>query len=644
MNKNNFDTYKTPLPLKYYTNVVYTHGKLFIRGIDDNGDRRSFYSDFTPSVCVPLTMNYHKYAHDIIETNPKDYRDFITNEPLVKLTFRNIYTTNRFVRDNMTVSTNQFGKRVIDTKVHTSPSNMFVSEYIATNFKGDCHVGSDKLRVVTIDIETEVGHRFTGDGDSEVMIRNTTTGDVKNVSIAMYEDLYNDGNWEVAIPNSTTYVPYEQHPYRFVGNFPDPLVADEKVTLITIKDINSNRIDTWGYHDFVNNREQVHYHQCNDEVELLNSFLEFWTSNYPDAMTGWNTAVFDNTYLAKRIENVLGTQSMNLLSPIGEVEFKQVDHNEYGKAVVETSWKGVANLDYLKLYKKFTYGKRESYKLDAIAEDEIGIRKVPNPTGGSFKEFYSGKFDVLTKPAEDDDPIKKAGYVRTLLRRKAREDPSYIDKFYQIDRQVVQMCRQRFIEYNIRDVELVDKIDKKQRFVDLIMTVAYLSHCNYENVFSPVQTWDYTIYNTLLETNRVIPIKRGGEKSEKFPGAYVKSPLVGKHEFCESFDLDSLYPHILMQYNISPETIIRDPIGKPVVYPIDLEHLINKTQDMSFAYQHDYSVASSGVCFTKEKWGLIPSLCDSMYAQRKAIKKEYLNNKALHEQVVEQLRKRGLIQ
>ena len=109
-----------------------------------------------------------------------------------------------------------------------------------------------------------------------------------------------------------------------------------------------------------------------------------------------------------------------------------------------------------------------------------------------------------------------------------------MEKFRKLDDKIVKMCKQLFIEYNIRDVELVDKIDKKQHFLDLIMTIAYLAKCNYENVFSPVQTWDYTIYNALLKDNVVIPIKKGGEKTEKFPGAYVKAPLIGKHEYCES--------------------------------------------------------------------------------------------------------------
>lgn len=641
----NFDYYKFPIELATYTNVQYIRGKLFVRGIDNQGARRTFYCDWTPTVWVPLEFSYKNYSNDIEQTSVNEYSDFITGAPLVQLKFKSIYGCNQFVRENTKTSKNQFGKFVRETSVHTSPSNMFVSDYISHAFAHDCHVASDKLRILTFDIETEVGHRADGTDDSIVTIRNKTTQETKQVTIQTFEDLYNDHNWELFDQSMNTWVEYTKHPYQFIGNFPDPLDASEKVTLITVKDINSNKIDTWGYYDFNNERKDVTYHKCNDEVELLSSFVEFIANDYPDGLVSWNGSVFDCTYLAVRIKNVLGEQYANRLSPCQQINFKQVDHNEYGQTITETTWVGIADLDYLKLYKKFTPGKRESYKLDSVAEDEIGIKKVPNPTGGSFKDFYSGKFDVQMKPDEQDDIIKKLGYARTVLRKKIRAsnyNSQLIEQFNKLDRKIVDLCTQRFIEYNIRDVELVDQIDKKRKYIDLLMTIAYLAHCNFENVFSPVQTWDYMIYNELLKRKQVIPVKHGGEKSEKFPGAYVKEPLVGKHEYCISFDLDSLYPHILMQYNISPESIVRTPDHKPVVYPIDLDSLVNKTQNMDFAKQHDYSVAASGVCFIRNKWGLVPQLCSQMYADRKVIKRNSLTYENEHEKIVEELRRRGI--
>ena len=523
--------YRTPIPLKCYTYVGYSHGKLFIRGIDNDGNRVMFYSDYQPIVWVPLQFNYNEYKQDIVDVEFNKWHMLIDNVPLVGLRFKSIYACNQFVRKNTKVTRNQFGAYVKETKVHTSPSNMYVSQYIAENFPGQLHLSSKDLRILTYDIETEIGHRDVRD-DSIVMIKHNETNETRSVTIAMFEDIFNDGHWK--LQNGNQWVEYDEHPYAFKGNFPDPMEANERITLITVKDINNNRIDTWGYEDFVNNRQDVVYHQCKDEPELLQSFVDFIQSDYPDAASGWNTSVFDNTYVANRIKRVLGEETMKLLSPIREVNFKQVDHNEYGKAIIETSWLGVADLDYLRLYKKFTYGGRESYKLDAIAESEIKIKKIENPTGGNFKDFYSGKFDIRSKPTESDNDIRKLGFIRTQMRKAVRQDETLMEKFRKLDDKIVKMCKQLFIEYNIRDVELVDKIDKKQHFLDLIMTIAYLAKCNYENVFSPVQTWDYTIYNALLKDNIVIPIKKGGEKTEKFPGAYVKAPLIGKHEYCES--------------------------------------------------------------------------------------------------------------
>ena len=633
--------YKQPPHLKCYTYVAYSHGKLFVRGIDDNNRRVMFYSDYQPTVWVPLEFNYTDYKQDIVDVQFNKWKTLIDEKPLVGLTFKSIYACNQFIRQNTNVSRNQFGSIVRETKIHTSPSNHIVSQYIAENFPGELHLNAEQLRILSYDIETEVGHRIVSD-DTIVKIRNQNTSAVKQVTIGDFEDLYNDGNWLIWNDNISNWVKYDDHPFHFVGNFPDPLKADERIILITVKDINNNRIDTWGLNEFNNKRDDVVYHQCKDETQLLNEFIDFIVADYPDAITGWNTSVFDNTYVATRIKLILGEEKMKLLSPIREINFKQVEHNEFGKSIVETSWFGISDLDYLRLYKKYTYGNRESYKLDAIAESEIKVKKVPNPIDGSFKEFYSGKFDVRTKPSQDDNEIKKLGWIRTQLRRQFIQDETVINKFKAVDQKVVQMCKQLFIEYNIRDVELVDKIDKKQKFITLAMTIAYLAHCNYEDVFSPVKTWDYTIYNTLLVDNVVIPIKKGGEKSEKFPGAYVKEPLKGKHEFCESFDLDSLYPHILMEYNISSDTLIKDKLGNPVIYPVDLESLINKTQDMSFAKQHDYSVAATGVCFSKKKQGVIPRLCEEFYANRKATKKKMLFVKNEHEKIVEELRKRGV--
>lgn len=965
--------------IKYYTNVSYSKNKLHIRGFDDNGNSVCFDADYQPTVWVPLNFNLSNWKREISSLEHHKWKCLIDDEPLVGVKLKNIAAARYFVQKNISVVPSVNGTINRTTNVHTAPNNMFVSQYIAENFPGDCHISANKLKIYTYDIETEIGHRNVDD-DSEITCRTKANDDEtsvtkqsiqqKTMTIAEFETMPDNDKFELLDASTGMWVDYKDHPYRYIGGFPDPNKAEEKITLITVKDINSNKIDTWGLEEFVNNRpDVVTYHRFSNEKDLLQDFVDFIAADYPHAMTGWNClakdssiwkndcivplsdikvgdqlftssvvrksdvtnkrgyelkltyngnivcskdhifpcyvfkpdqridfsignvhdltveqikrakdqgnvvfvcvskhennnedatyrdlikccpqryieldwtlfddnqnkidtaerlvdyvtthdsitvkfniqrtinfdlnqpisedfchllgliytdgtyykitggklarqeyafynnqidiinkvdqvrstwktkskdkttfkhtadrkgcyqvrfansnvfgllkpliydqtkksfdlcglsrlsrkqflaflaglidgdgcvvnrygsnndnkyfninwcnfdgdcanlkqlllwngilashntptnvqlfarhnsmfqrdlelwhpeklnrllnsdtrdvvphciteahqveireddqhyfirvldiadtnqliemldietdthyfycngvkthncSAFDNTYVANRVKNVLGVEQMNRLSPYGEIEFKQVEANEFGNTVTETTWKGISNLDYLKLYKKFTYGQKDSYKLDAIAEFEIGIKKVENPTGGSFKDFYTGSFDVRTKPEESDNQIRKLGYIRTQLHDSLKTHPENRSKYQLIDAKIKKMCKQLFIEYNIRDVELVDKIDAKQKFLDLIMTIAYYAHCNYEDVFSPVRTWDYIIFNHLNQSNTVIPIKKNASKSEKFPGAYVKSPLVGKHEFCESFDLDSL--------------------------------------------------------------------------------------------------------
>ena len=371
---------------------------------------------------------------------------------------------------------------------------------------------------------------------------------------------------------------------------------------------------------------------------------------YTQAIKTHNCSAFDNTYVARRVKKVLGEQLMNKLSPFGQIDFKVVPSSGFGTDVIETSWSGIATLDYLKMYKTFKPGVKESYKLDAIASDEIKAHKIANPTGGTFKDFYTGVFDVRGTINPDDHQIRKLGYQRTKMHDQILKnnlnnvvDQQLNDQFEKLNAEIIDMCQQLFVRYNIRDVELIDQLDEKLRFVDLVMTIAYASNCNYEDVFSKTRTWDNILYNHINSLDCVIPMKGNASKDQKYAGAYVKSPLVGKHDFCMSYDLDSLYPHLIMEYNISPETLVRDKNGNPVICNVDLDSLVHKQQDMSFAKQVDYSVCSSGVCFKRERQGLLPFMCDKFYKERKANKKKMLHYKSEHEKVVEEMRKRKLI-
>lgn len=355
--------------------------------------------------------------------------------------------------------------------------------------------------------------------------------------------------------------------------FPEPALANEVIQLITVKDTRHKKVVTWGLREFNNDLPHVEYRLFSSEQSLMRDFIGWWQHNCPDAVTGWNSSLFDLTYLYNRMCRVVGDTMANRLSPWNQVRQSEVDFG--GRKAIKTHIAGVASLDYLDLYKKFTYTNQESYKLDHIAFVELGERKLENP-GKTFKEFYTDHWDT-------------------------------------------------FVRYNIHDVELVDKLDDKMKLMDLALTLAYAAKVNYEDVFGPVKTWDIIIYNYLNDQKVVVPRRKDGTKSQAFEGAYVKDPLVGKHNWAISFDLNSLYPHLIMQYNMSPETITDLRLNTSV------ERLLKKEVDLSEAVERDYAVAANGWCFTKKKRGLLPTLMQLYYDKRVIYKKQMIKAKQDYE-------------
>ena len=348
--------------------------------------------------------------------------------------------------------------------------------------------------------------------------------------------------------------------------FPDVKAANEEVLLITIKDSQSKQIVTFGTRPFENKRNDVKYILCKDERTLLKDFIIFWQQNYPDVITGWNTEFFDIPYLVKRIDRELGELFSKKLSPWGYIS----ERKTFIKGNEETHYDihGISHLDYLELYKKFTYQKQESYRLDYIAKEELGDAKKDNPED-NFKDFYTNHW-------------------------------------------------QQFVEYNIHDTELVDRLEDKMRLIELCLTMAYNAKINYEDVFSQVRMWDAIIYNHLRKKKIAIPAKSGSGKDAQFEGAYVKDPLIGLHKWVASFDLNSLYPHLIMQYNISPETLTQEKI------PCTVEKLLNQEVDTSYAKRRDLSLTANGWCYRRDIKGFMPELMEKMYTDRSKFKKQML--------------------
>jgi len=360
------------------------------------------------------------------------------------------------------------------------------------------------------------------------------------------------------------------------NGFPHAQQALEPMLSITIKNHDTGRIKVWGLHDYHNDREDVQYIKCQNERELLIQFVSWWESDYPDVITGWNTEFFDIPYICNRIKSVLGEDVMKRLSPWGVVNSRMVGSN-FGKKDQIYDIMGVEEVDYLQLYRKFTYSAQESYRLDHIAFVELGERKDENPYE-TFRDWYTKDY-------------------------------------------------QSFLDYNIQDVELVDRLDDKMKLIDLILTMTYEAKVNISDSFTSVKYWDIMIYNHLRNKKIAIPQKRGVLKSEKYVGAYVKEPQVGQHKWVLSFDLNSLYPHLIMQYNLSPETLLS---GKLDFGDTPVDALLSQNVDKS-NIPTDIAFTPNGAMFHKKYQGFLPEMMQSQYNDRTIYKKKMLNAKQQYE-------------
>ena len=353
--------------------------------------------------------------------------------------------------------------------------------------------------------------------------------------------------------------------------FPDVESCVEEILAISIQDYTTKQIVTWGVKPFENNRKDVTYFHCPTEYDLLNHFINYWMKDVPDVITGWNIQLYDIPYICKRLNRVLGEKLMKRFSPWGLVSEGEI--HLMGRRHTTFDVGGVTQLDYLDLYKKFTYKAQESYRLDYIAKVELGQQKLDHSEYDTFKDFYTKGW-------------------------------------------------QKFIEYNIIDVELVDRLEGKMKLIELALTMAYEAKVNYNDVFYQVRMWDNIIYNYLKKRNIVIPPKNKSAKNEKYAGAYVKEPIPGKYDWVVSFDLNSLYPHLIMQYNISPETIreARHPRAS-------VERILKKECE----FDGDYAVCANGAQYRKDVRGFLPELMDKMYGDRVVFKKKMLQAKQEYE-------------
>ena len=344
--------------------------------------------------------------------------------------------------------------------------------------------------------------------------------------------------------------------------FPEPEHANHPVISIAIRNNQSDTYYVWGLdqYDTSLNDNNVEFFYCETEQNLLKAFLGWWQSNYPDILTGWNSKLFDMTYLVNRINKVLSSEFSKRLSPWGLLRERKI-RTLGGREQITYDLEGITQLDYLDLFKKFTlntYGQQESYKLDHIAHVVLGESKLSYDEYGSLHSLYKNDY-------------------------------------------------QKFIDYNIKDVELVHRFEEKIGIISLVLTMSYSAKTNYGDALGTTAIWDSIIYNELIDKNVIIPPRPSIEHDAgKIVGGYVKDPQVGAHDWVVSFDLNSLYPNIIVQYNMSPETMC---------YNEDMET----------------TKCANGAMFRKDYEGIIPKVIRKFYDNRVTIKKQMLEAKSEYE-------------
>ena len=353
--------------------------------------------------------------------------------------------------------------------------------------------------------------------------------------------------------------------------FPDIQEAAHPITLISLHNSSTETTLVLGLKPYnVDENDTFEYIQFNSEKALLRYFIEYNIIHKPDIWTGWNTSEFDIPYIVNRIMNIFGEELVKKLSPFNYIREKTILVR--GREIQTYDIFGIVDLDYLQLYKKFgTYSAKESYALGFIAQEELGETKLTLP-GENFKDSYDNHFDI-------------------------------------------------FVRYNAIDTILVKKFEKKMKLIELAFSLAYIYKCNLSDIYKTVVPWEIFIYNHLAEKKIAVPPRKKTIDSQ-FEGAWVKETIPGMYGWLMSFDFASLYPSIIRQWNISPETFISD------YHAVTVKDFLEETEEMkqvcAYAKQNNYAVAANGSLYKKEKTGFLAELMEFAMEGRKLAKKEML--------------------
>ena len=364
--------------------------------------------------------------------------------------------------------------------------------------------------------------------------------------------------------------------------FPEAKDAKHPINLITIYDNLSETFYTWGCKPYTPSRKNVVYTECSGEIDLLNKFLEFWENDYyPDILSGWNTDFFDFPYTINRINNLLGENAAKRLSPLKSLWCRKgifVKGQELDRWYIH----GMSAMDYLEVYKGFARGLLESYALNFVAQHELGEGKLAiNATN-------------LASLSEND--------------------------------------WNNFVDYNIQDVDLLVRMEKKLQFFKIIRMLAYKGLTSFEAALGKVQIVTGCVALEAYKHGLVIPTFVSGPTRDEIEGGYVRDPERGLKTSIVSYDANSLYPNTIITLNISPETKIGKILRKSdtettLLLANGSEKTVPNEKLEKLMDIEKLAISKANVLYTQKKKGVVPSLIDGLYSERVRNKNQYIDYK-----------------
>lgn len=506
---------------------------------------------------------YHRWVDD----QGKSHQEVISQYPIELFMrgdgdFKSLYGERlQVVRNDDISAAKKFVEEYSDLKIYGQTS--VAHQFIAKEYPGEIKIDLDKVSILNFDIET----RFDGyDPWDEITVR-LPSGEETASTVGEIESLPRGSQvWDKY--NETWYDITSQMPHKRPGGFPDPEKAEYEITSISCKTFGRRKKITFGLKDFTGEFDQDRvYIKCSNEVELLKEFLNYVRALNPHFLTGWNIDSFDIPYIVNRLKTIAPGMEA-LLSPFHtQTSTKNCIKPYFIKDTETNGYRilGLPSLDYMLLYQRFGK-KQEQYSLDFISEVELEEKKLD----------YSDYDDNLM-----------------VL---------YLKNF------------NRYIEYNERDVYLVERLEQKVQLIRLALTMVTMTKSRYQEVYGKVKLWDNLIYNMLLEDDVVIPPENIQPKSSGIKGAWVKEPIAAKYRWVCSLDLTSLYPSICMMYNMSPETLIQEAVDDPMGF---MERMLAGEDLTTQVRARGYVSTANGAVFDPNKQGVLPRAMKYVFDTRK---------------------------